>query len=76
MYSRPGVLELLPALPKAWSAKGSVTGIGARGGFHARLLLAGRQGDHGDGPERRGNGDGTPRRQRPPRRSPSSRGRP
>ena len=24
---------LLPALPKAWSAKGSVTGIGARGGF-------------------------------------------
>ncbi|WP_328676933.1 glycosyl hydrolase family 95 catalytic domain-containing protein [Streptomyces sp. NBC_00343] len=33
LYSKPGVVELLPALPKAWSAKGSVTGIGARGGF-------------------------------------------
>ncbi|MEV6542393.1 glycoside hydrolase family 95-like protein [Streptomyces sp. NPDC051665] len=32
-YSKPGVVELLPALPKAWSAEGSVTGMGARGGF-------------------------------------------
>lgn len=33
MYSRPGLIELLPALPKAWAASGSVTGMGARGGF-------------------------------------------
>lgn len=33
VYSRPGVLELLPALPSAWAASGRVTGIGARGGF-------------------------------------------
>ena len=33
MYSRPGLIELLPALPKAWAASGSVTGLGARGGF-------------------------------------------
>jgi alpha-L-fucosidase 2 len=33
LYSRPGVIELLPALPKAWAAEGRVTGIGARGGF-------------------------------------------
>ena len=33
LYSRPGVLELLPALPKAWAPRGRVTGIGARGGF-------------------------------------------
>lgn len=33
LYSRPGVIELLPALPDAWAAKGSVTGVGARGGF-------------------------------------------
>ncbi|WP_291417953.1 glycoside hydrolase family 95-like protein [Actinophytocola sp.] len=32
LYSRPGVIELLPALPAAWST-GRVTGIGARGGF-------------------------------------------
>ncbi len=32
-YSRPGHVELLPALPDAWSAAGSVTGIGVRGGF-------------------------------------------
>ncbi|MGY3230846.1 alpha-L-fucosidase 2 [Luteibacter sp. HA06] len=33
MSSRPGLIELLPALPKAWAASGKVTGIGARGGF-------------------------------------------
>ncbi|WP_055491295.1 glycoside hydrolase N-terminal domain-containing protein [Streptomyces sp. TP-A0356] len=33
LYSRPGHLELLPALPAAWAASGSITGAGARGGF-------------------------------------------
>ncbi|MFE7156645.1 glycoside hydrolase N-terminal domain-containing protein [Streptomyces sp. NPDC057636] len=33
LYSRPGQVELLPALPDAWSKSGSVTGMGARGGF-------------------------------------------
>ncbi|MGW5657086.1 glycosyl hydrolase family 95 catalytic domain-containing protein [Streptomyces humi] len=33
LYSRPGHLELLPALPDAWAASGKVTGAGARGGF-------------------------------------------
>ncbi|MFD9002273.1 glycoside hydrolase N-terminal domain-containing protein [Streptomyces sp. NPDC059582] len=33
LYSRPGHLELLPALPDAWAARGSLTGIAARGGF-------------------------------------------
>ena len=33
LYSRPGSIELLPALPKAWAASGEVTGIGARNGF-------------------------------------------
>ncbi|MCI2422222.1 glycoside hydrolase family 95 protein [Saccharopolyspora sp. K220] len=33
LYSRPGVIELLPALPGAWARSGSVAGIGARGGF-------------------------------------------
>jgi alpha-L-fucosidase 2 len=37
LYSRPGVIELLPALPKAWAAKGKVTGIGANGGFEVDL---------------------------------------
>ncbi|MEU9392852.1 glycoside hydrolase N-terminal domain-containing protein [Streptomyces sp. NPDC048324] len=33
LYSRPGYLELLPALPDAWAASGSLTGAPARGGF-------------------------------------------
>ena len=37
LYSRPGVIELLPALPKAWAARGRVTGIGANGGFEVDL---------------------------------------
>jgi alpha-L-fucosidase 2 len=41
MSSRPGVIELLPALPKAWAASGSVTGIGARGGLHVDVSWRG-----------------------------------
>jgi alpha-L-fucosidase 2 len=37
LYSRPGVIELLPALPKAWAQNGEITGIGARGGFEVDL---------------------------------------
>ncbi|MEV6115197.1 glycoside hydrolase N-terminal domain-containing protein [Streptomyces sp. NPDC052109] len=37
VYSRPGHLELLPALPDAWAAAGSVSGVGVRGGFVADL---------------------------------------
>ncbi|MDQ1042864.1 glycoside hydrolase N-terminal domain-containing protein [Streptomyces sp. V4I2] len=33
LYSRPGHIELLPALPEAWAESGSLTGAGARGGF-------------------------------------------
>jgi alpha-L-fucosidase 2 len=33
LYSRPGVIELLPALPAAWAASGRIAGVGARGGF-------------------------------------------
>jgi alpha-L-fucosidase 2 len=33
LYTRPGLIELLPALPNAWGTSGSVTGLGARGGF-------------------------------------------
>ncbi|PWI13401.1 hypothetical protein DI272_04090 [Streptomyces sp. Act143] len=33
LYSRPGRIELLPALPGAWAAAGAVSGVGARGGF-------------------------------------------
>ena len=40
LYSRPGLIELLPALPAAWSAHGRVTGIGARGGFTVDLTWA------------------------------------
>ncbi|GAB2965328.1 hypothetical protein GCM10027075_76400 [Streptomyces heilongjiangensis] len=40
VYSRPGHIELLPALPAlpdAWAAAGSITGVGARGGFTVDL---------------------------------------
>jgi alpha-L-fucosidase 2 len=37
LYSRPGVIEFLPSLPKAWADSGQVTGIGARGGFEVDL---------------------------------------
>ncbi|CAM3881141.1 glycoside hydrolase N-terminal domain-containing protein [Kibdelosporangium persicum] len=33
VYSRPGLIELLPALPAAWARTGRITGVGARGGF-------------------------------------------
>lgn len=33
LYSRPGHIRLLPALPRAWAERGSVVGLGARGGF-------------------------------------------
>jgi alpha-L-fucosidase 2 len=35
IYSRPGYVELLPALPAAWAASGSITGACVRGGFVA-----------------------------------------
>lgn len=38
VYSRPGYVELLPALPAAWSASGSVSGVGVRGGFAADFI--------------------------------------
>ncbi|MEU9338287.1 glycoside hydrolase N-terminal domain-containing protein [Streptomyces sp. NPDC048290] len=37
LYSRPGHLELLPALPAAWAASGHLTGVAARGGFTVDL---------------------------------------
>jgi alpha-L-fucosidase 2 len=37
VYSRPGHVELLPALPAAWAASGSVSGVGIRGGFVADI---------------------------------------
>lgn len=33
VYSRPGHIQLLPALPAAWAAQGRITGVGVRGGF-------------------------------------------
>ncbi|GGY20448.1 glycosyl hydrolase family 95 catalytic domain-containing protein [Streptomyces djakartensis] len=37
LYSRPGVLELLPAWPEAWG-RGTITGIRARGGIRVHSL--------------------------------------
>ncbi|MFI7413265.1 glycosyl hydrolase family 95 catalytic domain-containing protein [Streptomyces sp. NPDC049627] len=37
LYSRPGHIELLPALPEAWAGSGLVTGVAARGGFEVDL---------------------------------------
>ncbi|OAH14613.1 glycosyl hydrolase family 95 catalytic domain-containing protein [Streptomyces jeddahensis] len=37
LYSRPGVLELLPALPEQWG-KGTITGIRGRGGIRVHSL--------------------------------------
>lgn len=37
VYSRPGHIELLPALPAAWAAQGRITGVGARGGFTVEM---------------------------------------
>ncbi|MER5469122.1 glycoside hydrolase N-terminal domain-containing protein [Streptomyces sp. NPDC002685] len=37
VYSRPGHIELLPALPAAWAESGSVSGVGVRGGFVADI---------------------------------------
>lgn len=33
VQSRPGHVELLPALPPAWADEGRVRGVGVRGGF-------------------------------------------
>jgi alpha-L-fucosidase 2 len=37
VYTRPGVIELLPALPAAWAKSGRITGVGARGAFTVDL---------------------------------------
>lgn len=42
VYSRPGLIEFLPATPNAWS-EGSAHGIGARGGFTVDLQWSSRQ---------------------------------
>ncbi|MET7528418.1 glycosyl hydrolase family 95 catalytic domain-containing protein [Streptomyces goshikiensis] len=43
VQSRPGRVELLPALPDAWAASGSVTGIGVRGGLTVDLAWSSGQ---------------------------------
>ncbi|AUG81997.1 glycosyl hydrolase [Kitasatospora sp. MMS16-BH015] len=43
VHSRPGLVELLPALPTAWAASGSVTGAGVRGGFTVDFAWSGGQ---------------------------------
>ncbi|MFG2824840.1 glycoside hydrolase N-terminal domain-containing protein [Kitasatospora sp. NPDC048365] len=43
VHSRPGQVELLPALPNAWAASGSVTGVGVRGGFTLDFAWTGGQ---------------------------------
>jgi len=41
LYSRPGLIELLPATPSAWSASGSATGVPARGAFTVDMVWSG-----------------------------------
>jgi alpha-L-fucosidase 2 len=41
VYSRPGLIELLPATPSAWLASGSATGVPARGAFTVDLVWSG-----------------------------------
>ncbi|MFJ6656732.1 glycosyl hydrolase family 95 catalytic domain-containing protein [Streptomyces sp. NPDC091377] len=43
VQSRPGRVELLPALPDAWAAAGSVTGVGVRGGLTVDVAWASGQ---------------------------------
>ncbi|MCL2541799.1 MAG: glycoside hydrolase family 95 protein [Nocardioidaceae bacterium] len=37
VQSRPGAIDLLPALPDAWADAGHVRGVGAHGGLHVDL---------------------------------------
>ncbi|MFC0437341.1 glycoside hydrolase N-terminal domain-containing protein [Kutzneria buriramensis] len=37
VQSKPGLIDLLPALPAAWAPGGSVTGVGVRAGFTVDL---------------------------------------
>jgi len=41
VYSRPGLIELLPATPSAWLASGSVTGVASRGAFTVDMVWTG-----------------------------------
>ncbi len=43
VYNRPGLVELLPALPDAWSAAGSVTGVPVRGAMALDMAWSGGQ---------------------------------
>ncbi|MGW6863565.1 glycosyl hydrolase family 95 catalytic domain-containing protein [Streptomyces sp. NPDC054912] len=43
VQSRPGRVELLPALPDAWAASGSITGVGVRGGLTVDLAWSSGQ---------------------------------
>ncbi|MFI6936851.1 glycosyl hydrolase family 95 catalytic domain-containing protein [Streptomyces sp. NPDC050287] len=43
VYNRPGLVELLPALPDAWSAAGSVTGVPVRGAMTLDMAWSGGQ---------------------------------
>ncbi|MFE0463023.1 glycoside hydrolase N-terminal domain-containing protein [Kitasatospora sp. NPDC058965] len=43
VYNRPGLVELLPALPAAWAAAGSVTGVPVRGAMTLDLAWSAGQ---------------------------------
>ncbi|PYC81165.1 hypothetical protein C7C46_11785 [Streptomyces tateyamensis] len=43
VYNRPGLVELLPAIPSAWSAAGSVSGLPVRGAMAVDLAWSGGQ---------------------------------